>query len=59
MVKLFRDLLKQPKDSASQSSSTRVSAFRVHDSVLGNDAGSAEETASSKYIDYMVVSMTT
>ena len=59
MVKLFRDLIKQPKsanDSAtSQSNSTRVSvssAFGVRDSVPVNDAGSVKSTASSKYIDF-------
>ena len=57
MVKLFRDLIKQPKsanDSAtSQSNSTRFSissAFGVRDSVPGNDAGSVKSTASSKCI---------
>ena len=56
IVKLFRDVIKRPKlanDSASQSNQTRVSvpfAVDVHESIIGNDAGSAEPTASSKYI---------
>ena len=65
VVKLFRNLIKQPKsanDSASQSNSTRVSvssAFGAQGSVPGNDAGSAEPTASSKYIDFILVLSTT
>ena len=58
IVKLFRDVIKRPKtvnDSASQSNLTRVSvpsAFGAHDPVPGNDAGSAEPTASGKYIGF-------
>ena len=65
MKKLLRDLFKRPKsanDSASQSDSTRVSvssAFGAHDPVPGKDAGSAESTASSKYIGSILVSSTT
>ena len=62
IAKLFRDLTKQPQsatdnlnDLASQSNSTRVSvfsAFGAHDSVPGNDAGSAEP---SKFIVFILV----
>ena len=58
----FRDLFKRPKsanDSASQLNSTGVSAFGAHDPVPGKDAGSAESTASSKYIGSILVSSTT
>ena len=50
--KLFRDLIKRPNESASQSNATRVSvsAFGDHDPVLGNDVGSAETMSSSKQI---------
>ena len=53
-VKVFRELIKRLKstnDSASHSNSTpvSVSAFGAHDPVLGNNARSAELTASSKY----------
>jgi hypothetical protein len=52
VVNFIRDLVKQPKsanDSASQSGSvSSASTTRYH--VPGNDAGSAEPTASSKYI---------
>ena len=53
-VKVFWDLIKRLKsanDSASHSNSTpvSVSAFGAHDPVLGNNARSAELTASSKY----------
>ena len=54
VVKLFQNLIKRPNksanDSASQSTSAQVSAVS-HDSDPGNDAGSAEPTTSSKYID--------
>ena len=53
VVKLFQDLIKRNKSanaSASQSTSAQVSAVS-HDSDPGNDAGSAEPTVSSKYID--------
>ena len=62
VVKFVRDLIKRPgksfdcDDSASQSNSTQVSvssAFGAHDPTQGNDAGSPEPTASSKYIDYI------
>ena len=70
MVKFFRDLIKQPKSAnnpASQSISAQVSvssafgasAFGAHDPVRGNDAGSAEPTASSKYIVSILVLSTT
>ena len=62
VVKFVRDLIKRPgksvNDSASQSNLTQVSvssAFGTHDSAQGNDAGSAEPTASSKYIDFILV----
>ena len=57
IVKLFRDLIKQPKsvnDSAAQSNSTRISAssaFGAHDPGPENDAG----RASSKYIGSIFV----
>ena len=62
IVKFVRDLIKRPsksaKDLASQSSSTQVSlssAIGAHDSAQGNDSGSAEPTALSKYIDSILV----
>ena len=60
IVKLIRDVVKRPKsaNSASQSNSTQVSvssAFDAHDSAPGNDAGSADPMASSKYIDSILV----
>ena len=59
-IKLFRDLIKRPKsanDSASQSNSTlvSVSTFGDHDLVSGNEAGSAESKASSKYIGSILI----
>ena len=67
IVKRFQDLIKRPKlanDSASQSnaSATRVSvsfAFGAQDPVPENDEGNAELTASSKYIDSILVLSTT
>jgi hypothetical protein len=59
------DVIRQPKsanDSASQSNSTRVSvssASGAHDPLPGTDAGSAEPTASSKYIGSIFVLSTT
>ena len=51
VVKLFQNLIKRPNksanDSASQSTSTQVSAV----SDPGNDAEISEPTTSSKYID--------
>jgi hypothetical protein len=63
ILKRARDLIKRPKpanDSASQSNSTRFSAsvssaLGAHHLVPGNDAGSAEPTASSKYIHLCVI----
>ena len=66
MVKLFRDLIKQPKSAndsgTNQSNSTRFSissAFGVHDSVPGNDAGSVKSTASSKCILTFILVLST
>ena len=63
MKKFLQYLFKRPKsvnDSASQSNSTRVSVcFDSHDPVSGNDTGSAEPTASSKYIGFILVFPTT
>ena len=55
IIKFVRDLIKRPKsanDSTGQFHPTQVSgspAFVAH--VPGNDSGSAEPTASGKYID--------
>ena len=67
MKNYLRDLFKRPKsanDSASQSNDSNstgvsLSAFGAHDAVPGKDAGSAESTASSKYIGSILVSSTT
>jgi hypothetical protein len=64
IVKLVWDMIKRPKsnDSASQSNLTRVSVSSTsgaHDPIPGNDAGSAEPTASSKYIGSILVLSTT
>ena len=53
IVKLFWDVIKRHNSSRARSNSTRVSvssALGAHNPVPGNDAGSAELTASSKYI---------
>ena len=62
VVTFVRDLIKRPgksaKDSASQSNSTQVSvssAFGTQDSAQGDDVGSPEPTATSKYIDSILV----
>ena len=62
VVTFVRDLIKRPgkpaKDLASLSNSTQVSvssAVGDHDSAHGNDAGSAEPTSLSKYIDTILV----
>jgi hypothetical protein len=54
IVKPFQDLFKRPKSSSAQVSTS--SAFGAHDSVPGNDAGSAEATVSSKHIGSILVS---
>ena len=47
---------KSGNDSASQSNSTKASvASAAHRSAHGNDAGIAEPTASSKYVDFILV----
>ena len=65
IAKRVLDLFKRPKsvnDSASQLNSTRVSvssASGAHDPLRETDAGSAEPTASSKYIGSILVLSTT
>lgn len=55
VAKLVSDLIKRPKSaSASQSNSISVSS---HDPVPETDAGSAEPTASSKYIGSILSSV--
>lgn len=65
VVIFFRDLIERPKSanaSASQPNSTRVSVSSVsgvHDLVPGNDAGTAEPTASGKFIGSISMLLTT
>jgi hypothetical protein len=62
VVKNVLDLFQRRKsanDSASQSNSTRVFASGASDPVPGNSAGSAEPTASSKYIGSILALSTT
>ena len=60
LVKFVRDLIKRPNksgnNSTSQSNLTKASvASAAHRSAQGNDAGIAEPTASSKYVDFILV----
>ena len=56
LLKPFRRLKRSKSTNASASRSNPTRASGAHDSVPGNDAGSAEWTASSKYIGSILLS---
>ena len=57
--KLFRDLIKRSQSVDDLASQFKLNSTRAHNPVPGNDAGSAEPMASSKYIGSIFMLSTT